>query len=595
GAYTVQVILNAAVEMEEHDGGTNDDLASAETIAEASFVSLGGGAARAAVVGTLPSMPGAPVLVEDFESGGLGGDWTTYSTGNGRVRVLSTYGAADGSTYSLLLDSSTISWAANEAIWTVDLSGVTDATLTFWHAKWLPYEEEHTFVGDFVDHYNADGVAISEDGTNWHPVFNAPSQSEGVWQQYSIDLAAEAAGHGIALGSGFQIKFQQYDNDYLAWAGRGYDEIEILVPAPAEDWYEFTLTPGQSVTLALTALTGGPVDLELRDGGGALVTAGFGGASNVDRVIENFVSTGGGTYYARVMGNDSDYTLVVTRNATFDVEPNDVVTSAQEIGPGDVALGEVGSTDNDYYVIYVAASDDLTISTATPADGAGEFVNVLDPAIELYGTNDLLVVGNDNGAPDGRNALIFYPGAGAGTYKVRVYPSAGTTGEYVLTVEGATGAPPPFEVVSTDPADGIQTHASISQVTVDFSHEVLLSSLDASDLTIDAATAFDVTPVDADTAIFIFSGSLGEGTHDLEIGAGAITDLRGEPIEPFTAQVTILPPFRVTSSTIPEGGTVAAGPLAYSVGFKTSRSWARSRVGTSPRASSTTPARRRSR
>jgi hypothetical protein len=89
-------------------------------------------------------------------------------------------------------------YTLNEAIWTVNLSGTTGVTLTFWYAEFG--DEHHTFGADFTGHFNADGIAISADGVRWHPIFDAPAQGSGVWQQYSIDLAAEAAEAGMSLG-----------------------------------------------------------------------------------------------------------------------------------------------------------------------------------------------------------------------------------------------------------------------------------------------------------------------------------------------------------------------------------------------------------
>ena len=64
------------------------------------------------------------------------------------------------------------------------------------------------------------------------------------------------------------------------------------------------------------------VDLELWDGGGRLAR-GIAVDTNVDEVVANYVATTTGTYYARVSGEAGvDYSLLVTRNAGFDVEEN---------------------------------------------------------------------------------------------------------------------------------------------------------------------------------------------------------------------------------------------------------------------------------
>jgi PKD repeat protein len=170
------------------------------------------------------------VWTASFESGGLDAAWTTTSsTGDGRIQVTDSHGGAQGSYALLMDDDSEGGYTLNEAILTVDLSGLTAASLVFWHAEWN--DEQDGFGGDFTGSYNADGIAISDDGTNWHPVFDPPDQSDGVWLQYTVDLAAEVAAAGMALGSDFQIKFQQYDNYPLHDDGRGWDQIVVVVPS----------------------------------------------------------------------------------------------------------------------------------------------------------------------------------------------------------------------------------------------------------------------------------------------------------------------------------------------------------------------------
>jgi len=176
------------------------------------------------------------VDAEDFETGALGTAWTTSSsTGEGRIQVTGDYGTAGGA-YALLMDDTNGNgtYTLNEAIWTVDLSGVAEASLSFSHAEWE--DELHDFDGDFVGSHNADGIAISDDGTHWHPVFDAPDQADGVWQRYTIDLTAEAAAAGMTLGPNFRIKFQQYDNYPLTGDGRGWDEIVIVSSQWSGQW-----------------------------------------------------------------------------------------------------------------------------------------------------------------------------------------------------------------------------------------------------------------------------------------------------------------------------------------------------------------------
>jgi PKD repeat protein len=174
---------------------------------------------------------------DSFESGTLNAGWTisssTFATTaeQGRIQVTGDYGTAEGM-YALLMDDfvDDDKFTLNEAIWTVDLSDVEEATLSFWHAEWD--DEAHAFNGEFTGSYKADGVAISDDGTNWYPILDAPNQADGVWYFYTFDLVAEATAAGMTLGPDFKIKFQQYDNYPLPIEGslsdgRGWDEIVI--------------------------------------------------------------------------------------------------------------------------------------------------------------------------------------------------------------------------------------------------------------------------------------------------------------------------------------------------------------------------------
>jgi len=333
GACTLRVTLNAAAEDENHNGSANDDMASAQTI-DASFIVLADGAKRGAACGRLGPMTGTAVHSEDFESGSLGAEWSTYSsTGNGRIQVTGEHGTAGGS-YALLMDcepggSSNL----NEAIWTVDLSGKTKAILNFRYAEWA--DEQHVFSRDsFRDHLEADGIAIrdgSQRQAKWHPIWNAGNTGAGFWWTSYIDLAAWAAYRGVSLSNSFQIKFQQYDDEALTSDGRGWDNIAILCPEGStqgknQDWYKFTLDEPAPVTLALRNWGYADAHVALYGTDGAKLAEGGGSASSVDEMIETTLSPG--TYYAMVSGNHffstlwEYYSLAVTIGARFDLGTN---------------------------------------------------------------------------------------------------------------------------------------------------------------------------------------------------------------------------------------------------------------------------------
>jgi hypothetical protein len=100
----------------------------------------------------------------------------------------------------------------------------------------------------------------------------------------------------------------------------------------------------------------------------------------------------------------------------------------------------------DYYSFSATAGQPIHLVTATPGDGPGEFVNTLNPRLELF---------DPDGAPigtvvilgDGRNEQIDLVAPAPGTYIVRVSAQGGTSGEYILdppvAVVGALLEPTP--------------------------------------------------------------------------------------------------------------------------------------------------------
>ena len=94
---------------------------------------------------------------------------------------------------------------------------------------------------------------------------------------------------------------------------------------------------------------------------------------------------------------------------------------------------------SDSYRVNANVGDLLVITTATPFDGPNLPQNLLDPRIELLNSAGTLVASNDNGAADGKNALLNFtvPIGGAGTYTIRVKGLG--AGEYTVAVTGATG------------------------------------------------------------------------------------------------------------------------------------------------------------
>ena len=383
GAYDYELFLNAAVNAEVIGGAPNDTAAAAQDI-NSSFLDLGTGtASRGAVVGR-PSL----AMSESFESGSLGGQWTTSSSeATGRIQVTDQFGAADGS-FALLMDVSPSGPNnLNEAIWTVDLAGIASPTLSFFHNDYA--DEETALPATFTGSANGDGVAISADGVNWHTVLNATNVN--TWTLVEIDLAAAAANAGITLGSNFQIKFQQYDNFPLATDGRGYDAIAI---SGGVDWYSFELDDGQSASVVATD-PANETSFELYHNdpinGPVLIGSSAAGdllSATIDRYVDQTSNGAADEYLVRIEGADQ-YELIVTIDSDFEQEANNDLSDAQL---SNSALGFVNSTalaDTSVLRDFPGIDANSSFCGCQPPDthaaaGPNHIVEVVNTAIAMF-------------------------------------------------------------------------------------------------------------------------------------------------------------------------------------------------------------------
>src|SRR5262249_22994017 len=106
-------------------------------------------------------------------------------------------------------------------------------------------------------------------------------------------------------------------------------------PQDTQEYYSFDMSAnpaGQSATIAGKSLNGKAVEITLVDGSGNVLAAGVGGSQNVSQYIQNYVATYSGTYYIKVTGDPGvQYSLTVTRNANFDIEPHNSYFQAQPL------------------------------------------------------------------------------------------------------------------------------------------------------------------------------------------------------------------------------------------------------------------------
>jgi hypothetical protein len=233
------------------------------------------------------------------------------------------------------------------------------------------------------------------------------------------------------------------------------------------------------------------------------------------------------------------------------------------------------TTDADTYSISANAGDVLHITTATPGSGPGQFHNSFDPKVNLYDPSGNLVASDDNSASDGINAQLTYsvPAGRQGAYFVQVVASpltaTPTFGEFVLSVQGATGPAPLFQVTKTNPPGGSHLR-SLSSIAVDFNDTILLTSLSASSLTVDGTPAIGFAINNAHEVTWTLPSLPGgdEVPHTIAIAAGALSDIQGTPISAFSETIYLdtVPP-RVVGTSIEEGNVLPSGNLTYVVTF----------------------------
>lgn len=240
--------------------------------------------------------------------------------------------------------------------------------------------------------------------------------------------------------------------------------------APAKDLYSLALTGGEAVSLTINNLTTGGLNIAILDPAGVPVANSVAGATNLTEILANFVAPTTDTYYVEVTGDpNTEYQLGVQVGGTFDAEANDSFAAAQAMNRA--ALGAITTTD-DWYRFSVTAGQVITLTTTTPGGGAGEFVNTLDPLIELYSPSNVLIASDDNSGADGRNAALAVTAGVTGEYRVRVRAAASTTGEYVVRAQVA--APTPAKIASVIIGDGTPQRSRVNQIVVQFDQVVSL-------------------------------------------------------------------------------------------------------------------------
>lgn len=424
-------------------------------------------------------------------------------------------------------------------------------------------------------------VASGAGGTFQVDVVGANSTTGAYTAEVILNAAVENESFGGSANDNI-ASAQDLSASFIDLAGGLAQRGAVMGTAQSgtDDFYRISVGAGEEITLAVT----GDVMLDLVDSTGTLIAKGV-SAENLNQVIHRYVSSSAVDLYA-VIGADSDdvdYSLVIVRDGDFDTEINDDPSDVQVIGQAGGVLGFVettgfigtpGTVDRDTYEFSVVANDVITVTTFTPADGASDPVNELDPTIEVLDPNGATVAVDDNGAGDGRNATVSFTAAQTGDYRV-VVSAAAMVGEYFVSITGATGADPAPVVIASQPEDGASLASFPTTLTIDFSESIDVTSLAAGDLVVGGLAATGVSQIDGDTFVFNLdpNADIGDGVYDVVLAASAVMDLQGVGNELYSGKFSLdTSPPNVTSTlfngaAFPADRLFDPGPLTILLGF----------------------------
>jgi hypothetical protein len=384
GNFTLQVILNAAKEVEGIIlGANNNTLATAQNI-DRSFITLQtspANATRGAVNGTSDSENySASALAPAFEdisetgtriraltitNGGsepipIGFTFPFYGIGQPTVFVSADGLLTFGNTYTSGTNSDLTGSPPQAAIavfWD-DLhtdGGMQPSSNVFYQVSGSGPDQHLTIQWNRIRFL---GSITAGDTITFQAQLFADGRIQFNYQDLVTGTAPGNNGASATVGirgAGTQgpdrllLAFNNGPNDFV-----GSGKSTLIYPNPTPDLFSFTLTAGEANTLAVKSIGGAPANIALLDCDGEVIATGMSGALNVDSVISNLVAPVSGIYYARVTSFESvPYNLVITRNAAFDTERNDRAATAQ---PFDTSRGALGSiiSGGDYQAIAVA-------------------------------------------------------------------------------------------------------------------------------------------------------------------------------------------------------------------------------------------------
>ncbi len=368
GAYTLQLILNAAVENESHNGISNDGIGNLTQDIDASFISLGDSASRGAVMGTFEDNGCSLPDGGDYEACNVDYDFVDISDNLNATPIL--VGANNelhtlrkndlggftfdfyNQTYNQVLVGSNgiITFELDRRSGTVQNNRPGNDNLTdlpavatiapLWDDLIIDsridpnddsqpndaavYWVHDTSAGNnrlIIQYDKVRFTSNSEVGDITFQVILDANTGYVHFNYANLDTSQFGnGGEGASVGikdTGNQgsnrllLAFNDGPNNFVGTKVSTKIGTDIATP-PTKDYYGFNLLKGERTTLALD-LFGGNALLELHNASGQLAV-GTNIASNSDTVIDGFIAPDDGTYYAVLTGDTRvGYNLLVTR------------------------------------------------------------------------------------------------------------------------------------------------------------------------------------------------------------------------------------------------------------------------------------------
>jgi methionine-rich copper-binding protein CopC len=428
GAFTTQLTLNAALQLETNGGLPNSDdtIATAQSLDNA-FVSVGtNGGSRAAVLGrtegsttkgpdpfgyeAIPVTPtftdisatGTPILQFTDDSGQYVGFSSLIDPSTGNPFQFTMY----GQTYSASSDSlhnhmyiNTDGWMTfeyNESgyFFGGDLKSYPTS------AAIAPMWNDTIFIGNGAVYYqvldpsgtdpqlviewqNVQAFYVPGTGMTYeivldqntgHIQFNYGSIAYGSYEDNGAVAGVGIKGFGFGTPDELTVSFAQGPNAFI----NSFQStlIGVNIAQTGSDYYSVSLAAGQSLSAALTNQGALGASFDLEDASGNVLTTGRTGLDNVTQSINNFVAQAAGTFYLHVTGNGAAYSLVVTKGVDFETEPNDNLTQAPDITGENGVLGAIGGIHGETFeegnlnAYTFTGSNNASLTAAAAHDGA---------------------------------------------------------------------------------------------------------------------------------------------------------------------------------------------------------------------------------